>query len=57
MELFLCRAGNDLCQKTEACKQDVLTVNGNPTATGEYDEKGVVTSVGLGSPCTDHDRV
>ena len=54
MELFLCRAGNDLCQKTEACKQDVLTVNGNPTATGEYDEKGVVTLVGLGSPCTDH---
>ena len=42
------------CQKTEACKKDGLTANGNPTATDGDDGNGVVTSVGVNS---DHDRV
>ena len=42
------------CQKTEACKKDGLTANGNPTATDRVDGNGVVDSVGVNS---DHDRV
>ena len=42
------------CQKTEACKKDGLTDNGNPTSTDGDDGNGVVGSVGVDS---DHDRV
>ena len=44
-------------QKTETRMQDVTTVNGNPTATGDRDGNGVGVSGGMDGSYTAHDRV